>query len=137
MKELRDNSGLVVAFVLNTDDYIQWKGKQFFSDSDDSIQIGSLFFKKDAAVSPHLHKKRYVGMVAPMEVLVVVQGEAVAHIYDNNKNEIAIEVLHSGDVLVQRTGGHGFKFVTSDTLILEVKSGPYVDKSGDKELILQ
>ena len=59
MKELRDNSGLVVAFVLNTDDYIQWKGKQFFSDPDDSIQIGSLFFKKDAAVSPHLHKKRY------------------------------------------------------------------------------
>ena len=136
MKEIRDGSGQVVAFVLSTADYIQRSEKKFFSDPDDSIQIGSLFFKKDAAVSPHLHKKRYVGMVAPMEVLVVVLGEAVAHIYDNNKNEIAIEVLHSGDVLVQRTGGHGFKFVTSDTLILEVKSGPYNNKDGDKEMIL-
>jgi hypothetical protein len=137
MKKILDGSNQVVAFVLDTADYIQHKEKVFFSDPDDSIQVGSLFFKKDAAVSPHLHKKRYIGTVAPMEVLIVVQGEAVAHIYDNNRNEIAIEVLHSGDVLVQRTGGHGFKFVTSDTLILEVKSGPYVDKSGDKELILQ
>ncbi len=137
MKKILDNSGQVVAFVLETVDYIQRTEKRFFSDPDDAIQVGSLFFEKNAAVSPHMHKKRYIGMVSPMEVLVVVQGEAVAHIYDNEKNEIAVVVLHSGDVLVQRTGGHGFKFVTSDTLILEVKSGPYVDKSGDKELILQ
>ena len=136
MKKICDGSNQVVAFVLETVDYIQHKEKLFFSDSDDCIQIGSLFFPKGAVVTPHMHKKRYVGMVAPMEVLVIVQGEAVAHIYDNDKSEIAVVVLHSGDVLVQRTGGHGFKFVTSDTLILEVKSGPYDNKDGDKEMIL-
>ena len=136
MKKILDGSNQVVAFVLETTDYIQHKEKLFFSDPNDCIQIGSLHFAQGSAVSPHLHKKRDVGTVTPMEVLVIVHGEAVAHIYDNDKNEIAVVVLHSGDVLVQRTGGHGFKFVTSDTLILEVKSGPYNNKEGDKEMIL-
>jgi len=133
MKTICGKDGKELALVLSTIDYITGEGKQFFNNSDDVLQIGSLFFGKDSSVKPHLHKVKESSNL-PMEILLVLAGEIQCGIYDDNKRFVEAIALRVGDILVQKSGGHGFSF-SSDARLLEIKRGPYHGKASDKEMI--
>lgn len=136
MRTVRDKNKREIAVVLGMFDYTGHKEKRFFSGVEDSIQIGSLFFAPGDSVQPHTHKDKTVSVVKPVEVLLVLSGTVVAHIYDDGKEEIETITLHVGDILIQKRGGHGFEFDTGvGTRVLEVKCGPYYGKDSDKEMI--
>jgi len=134
MKQICDKYGSELALILEPADYIQSNDKKFFSDAGDILQVGSLHFSKGSAVAPHIHKhKEHAGN--PMEVLLVLYGIGVeADIYDEEKQLVDTLELSSGDILIQKRGGHGFRFPGAATL-LEVKLGPYDGRDSDKEMI--
>ena len=133
MITIYDKDEQTVAVVLNKDDYMQQVDKRFFSYPADTIQVGSLFFPKNSSVAPHIHKQKEPS-TNPMEVLMVLRGKVSADIYDNNKQIVTGIELKMGDILIQKCGGHGFKF-NSKTVLLEIKQGPYYGRDSDKELI--
>ena len=45
-------------------------------------------------------------------------------VYDVDQRLVETHELVEGDVMVMVGGGHGFRF-TEDTVLLEVKQGPY------------
>lgn len=133
MKAVYDKEGRELAVVLRAVDYIQQIDKRFFSEAEDTLQIGSLFFPQDSSVAAHAHQPKDMPH-NPMEVLLVLSGNAQADIYDETRQLAESIELRVGDILIQKCGGHGFRFV-SDTNLLEIKCGPYHGKDSDKEMI--
>jgi len=133
MKQVSDKYGCVLAMVLETKDYIQHKDKRFFSDPWDILQIGSLFFPQDSSVAPHIHKHKERPEDS-MEILLLFNGRMEADIYDEERQLVESLELGPGDILIQKRGGHGFRFPVKANLV-EVKLGPYDGRDSDKEMI--
>jgi len=131
MRTIIDNNGQELATILKAADYLQCTDKRFYSAPDDVLQVGSLFFPPGSTVAPHRHKHKDVTS-APMEVLLVLCGGPTASIYDDNGCLVEAVALVTGDILIQKRGGHGFSF-PHKTVLLEVKRGPYSGKEADKE----
>lgn len=133
MINIKDGEGMVLAVVLQPEDYKQPSDKKFFSDPEDTLQVGALFFSGDSVVEPHIHKPKD-GVVAPMEVIMMLRGRAYVDIYDESRTLVRTVELLPGEVMIQKRGGHGFHFPVRAN-ILEVKHGPYYGKESDKEMI--
>jgi hypothetical protein len=133
MKAVFDKNGKELAVILQAMDYMMGEDKKFFNNSNETLQVGALFFPPKSTVPAHIHKP-IASSSMPMEVLLVLCGDPEVEIYDDNKQFIVSIALACGDILIQKSGGHGFKF-SSDTRLLEVKRGPYHGKESDKEII--
>jgi hypothetical protein len=65
------------------------------------------------------------------ECIVVRKGSCLIDIYDRHKQMLCTRELSTGDIVLLLGGGHGFR-MTEDTVLFEVKQGPYVGMA-DKE----
>ena len=54
-------------------------------------------------------------------------------IFNDDQQLIATRELRTGDVVILVNGGHGFR-MQEDTVLLEIKQGPYLGL-GEKELL--
>jgi len=54
----------------------------------------------------------------------VRRGHCEVDIYNNARDLVAVRKLSAGDILILVAGGHGFRML-EDTVLLEVKQGPY------------
>lgn len=133
MRTICDKDGKELATVLSRADYMDHNEKRFFSAMSDVIQVGSLFFAQGASVKPHRHLPRQ-GTGMPIEVLLVLSGSPVAEIYGKGDMMIDSFTLATGDILIQKAGGHAFQF-PDKAMLLEIKRGPYCGRAVDKELI--
>ncbi len=135
MKKITAN-GEDLALVLTPRDYVKGEGKRFFSDPSDALQVGSLAFLKGSTVEAHRHLPKPRGDIDPVEVIIVLIGVATASVYDDAGRFVESVMLNVGDMLIQRGGGHGFSFPVRDTVLLEIKCGPYLDRESDKMPLL-
>jgi hypothetical protein len=132
LKIVYGKDGKCLAQVLRLVDYHPQTEKKFFSDPEDTLQIGSLFFPATSFVAAHKHPPKDIPR-KPMEVILVLAGDARCNIYDKDGLHMETVKLQTGDILIQKNGGHEFHFV-SNTTLLEVKCGPYLGEK-DKEPI--
>jgi hypothetical protein len=63
---------------------------------------------------------------------VVQKGRCEVDVYDDTRTVVATRELEAGDILIAVRGGHGFR-VVEDTVLLEIKQGPYPGHGSDKE----
>ncbi len=96
----------------------------FLTPSDYKQQIGFIVYPAGGEVPRHVHRPLQRQLVGTSEVLLVRQGHCVADIYNDERELIASRELCEGDVILLVAGGHGFRMLT-DTVLLEVKQGPY------------
>lgn len=89
-----------------------------------SLQLGFVVYPAGGEVRRHVHKPIERTITGTSEVLVVKQGRCEVDIYDDRRERVATEELAVGDVIVLIAGGHGFR-MREDTVLLEVKQGPY------------
>ena len=66
------------------------------------------------------------------EVLVVWSGHCQIDVYDERESLVAVRDLYQNDVVLMVGGGHGFQ-IKEDTVLLEIKQGPYLG-ADDKKL---
>lgn len=103
----------------------------FFTPDDFSQQLGFLPHRKGAVIKPHLHKPARREVLYTHEVLFVKTGSVRVNLYDKQKQYLGSETLSKGDVILLCGGGHGFE-ILEDTIMIEVKQGPYMGLD-DKE----
>lgn len=133
MREIKDGTKLIARWG-NAFTYLT-EGTTFLSQPEDYMQYAIMSLKYDEHVPRHIHKKRYreATTYPTHEFFVVLNGKVLATIYNDDKQELGTIVLTEGSFLCQHAGGHEFNAVRSETVMLEIKHGPFLGVEIDKE----
>ena len=87
-------------------------------------QVGFVVYPEGGEIARHTHVPLPRQLVGTSEVLIVKKGRCVIDIYNNAHDLIATRELNEGDLILMVGGGHGFRML-EDTVLLEIKQGPY------------
>ncbi len=88
-------------------------------------QVGFVVYSADGEIAPHIHHEMERNLRGTSEVLFVKKGRCLVDFYKQDKTYLQTIEIATGDVLVLVGGGHGFR-MQEDTILIEVKQGPYV-----------
>lgn len=104
---------------------------QFLTPGDFGQQMGMIVYGAGQTIQPHLHLPVVRQVHGTTECIVVRKGSCAIDIYNGQKKLLSSHELRTGDIVLLLGGGHGFR-MHEDTVLFEVKQGPYVGMA-DKE----
>jgi hypothetical protein len=107
---------------------------EFLTPNNFGQQMGMIVYAAGTAIQPHLHLPIVRTVTGTTECIVVRKGSCLIDIYDRHKKLLSTHSLFVGDIVLLLNGGHGFR-MNEDTILFEVKQGPYVGIA-DKERFL-
>jgi hypothetical protein len=96
----------------------------FFTPPEFKQQVGYVVYPAGGEVARHVHKRLERRLVGTSEVLIVRKGRCLMNVYNDDRALVATRELVTGDIMLMVGGGHGFRML-EDTVLLEVKQGPY------------
>ena len=99
-------------------------GITFFTNDNDSQQLGYMNRPKDYVIPPHRHNLVPREVHYTQEVLFIKSGKVRVDFFTNAQEYVTSRILLPGDVILLADGGHGFKMLEPSEII-EVKQGPY------------
>ena len=108
------------------------KQTTFITPPEAKQQVGFIVYPKSSVIARHIHKPLERHIIGMAEVLLVRSGRCQIEVYDEQKSLVAVCDLYKNDVVLMVGGGHGFR-IKEDTVLLEIKQGPYLG-ADDKEL---
>jgi hypothetical protein len=97
---------------------------QYLTPSDSPLQVGYVVYPGGSQIPRHIHLPIERHLVGSAEVILVQRGRCEVDVYADSRQVVATRNLSAGDMIITVTGGHGFR-VLEDTVLLEVKQGPY------------
>ena len=97
---------------------------RFLTPSDCNLQVGQVVYPAGGEIARHMHLPLERHIVGTTEVLMVQRGRCVVDVYGEDRRIVATRELSVGDILIAVGGGHCFR-VLEDTVLLEIKQGPY------------
>jgi uncharacterized protein with PhoU and TrkA domain len=104
----------------------------FITPPEGKQQVGFIVYPKGTFIARHTHRPLERHIIGMAEVVVVRSGHCQIEVYDAKKQLVALRDLYPNDVVLMVGGGHGFRII-EDTVLLEIKQGPYLG-ADDKEL---
>ncbi len=131
MEEVKSSDGKTVAIVVRKD--FKKDGINFITQDSFPLQLGVNSYKKGATIKAHIHKNKLTSIHDLQEVILVKEGKTTVKLYDSQKTLLKTLDLSAGDLIFLASGGHGFE-ILEDTTLMEVKQGPYLGKTNDKEV---
>ena len=114
--------GVLLAFLARGDDVPD--KTTFLTPDDCNLQVGHVVYGAGSEIARHMHLPIERHIVGTTEVLVVERGLCEVDIFAADRRLVTSRELHAGDILIAVGGGHGFR-VHEDTVLLEIKQGPY------------
>jgi hypothetical protein len=96
----------------------------FLTPSEFEQQVGLVVYPAGGEIRRHAHRPVERRLSGTSEVIVVRRGHCEIDIYNDQRDLVAKRELHCGDVVIVVAGGHGYRML-DDTVLLEVKQGPY------------
>lgn len=119
-----------VAIIVRHDYPVQ--GAEFFTDDDDPLQVGLIGYMSGHAIAPHQHPYKAGTINEMQEVIYIVRGRVRLTMYDTKTKKVIKQTeLSAGDFLLHKKQAHGFEYL-EDTVIFEVKQGPYQGRQESK-----
>ena len=129
MIEIISKENIKLAIIIKAN-YCE-NGIRFFSDENDSQQLGYMNRPEGYEIMPHRHNIVPREVHHTQEVLFIKSGKLRVDFYSNKQEYLESRILNQGDVILLSDGGHGFKML-EQTEIIEVKQGPYC---GEKDKV--
>lgn len=120
--------GLIISHRFNE------SGIHFFTPNELSQQLAYMHHPTGKIIEPHVHNPVLREVTYTQEVLFIKKGKLRVDFYDNDQQYLESRILHSGDVILLVTGGHGFE-VLEEIEMIEVKQGPYVGEQDKTRFI--
>lgn len=96
----------------------------FLTPHDVNLQVGFVVYPAGGAVQRHMHLPVERHVVGTTEVLLVRRGRCELDVFNEARELVATRSLEEGDIVIAVGGGHGFR-MQEDTVLMEVKQGPY------------
>ena len=109
------------------------KGLGFFGTKDDFIQVMKFRYDTGKVLRNHMHIPRKRTADKTQEILIVFKGKCSLDIFSPEKKKVDSLVLHAGEFYIAYHGGFGGKVLTDDTIMMEIKPGPYNVASDDED----
>ena len=107
-------------------------GVHFYSEDNNSLQVGKQLRVKGEKIKPHRHLPVKVQREETLqEVLYVEKGKVKVAFYDDQGEKFEDRILSQGDMILLVKGGHGFEML-EETVMIEIKQGPYNPESTQK-----
>lgn len=132
MVEKVELQGQVFALILRHE--LSVEGVNFFTTSDNPIQLGILQHRQGTKIKPHIHRDSIRKIKSVQEVLHIEYGKVEINFYNQRGEKIGSSILNTGDTILLITGGHGLT-ILEEAKILEIKQGPYYGVKEDKECL--
>ena len=111
------------------------KTREDLTDKNKFLQVSLLNLKKNMNFSPHVHLRHVKKTYISSEAWIVISGKLRVIFYDLDKSKVYEDVLKRGDISILFEGGHVFKPLTKNTIIFEIKNGPYLGPKKEKKNI--
>jgi hypothetical protein len=112
----------VIAYVISAT--ATASSTQFMTSDDATFQAGFVVYGGGNRVPAHVHLPVARSVVGTSELLIVRSGRCIVDMYAADRRMIASRELAVGDAVLSLGGGHGFRML-EDTVLLEIKQGPY------------
>ncbi len=96
------------------------------------LQVACIAANKGTTCRPHRHITLTRETDITQEVWIVVSGCARVTYYDLDGSVLRVQPLFAGSCSITFRGGHSYEILNDDTVIFEVKSGPYFGQVKDK-----
>lgn len=117
-----EHEGQPLAFLIRKD-YAPAK-TEFLTPSEAFQQIGMIVYNGGQSITPHIHTPIERHVIGTPETLIVRSGRMEVTLYSADRQVVAVRELKAGDTILLISGGHGISMI-EDTVLLEVKQGPY------------
>lgn len=103
---------------------------------DKMLQVSISKHKKDHHPKAHKHLFKDLPKSAiTTECWIVFRGKIRIELYKDHNTIIQEAVLSEGDILVTLFGGHTYKVLEENTIVYEIKLGPFYGTKKDKDFI--
>ena len=96
----------------------------FLTQPDALQQMGFITYPQGSEIPRHDHRPIERSIRGTSECLIVREGRTEMTLYNERREEVCRRELATGDVVLLVAGGHGFRQI-EDTVLLEIKQGPY------------
>jgi uncharacterized protein with PhoU and TrkA domain len=116
------SAGRPLAYIIRAE--LALSETTFFTPPEFKQQVGFVVYPEGGVIARHVHRPLERHLVGTSEVIVVRSGRCELDIFDDDRTLVATRELAAGDVMLMVGGGHGFRML-EDTVLLEVKQGPY------------
>jgi mannose-6-phosphate isomerase-like protein (cupin superfamily) len=116
--------------LLRRDDLIE--GRTNLCPDSEYLQVLGLSLPNGKIVKSHKHLPLHRQTDLTQECWVIVEGSVKATVFDLDDSHFADVILEDGDCIVLFRGGHSLEVLDRDTLMYEIKSGPYHGLEKDK-----
>jgi hypothetical protein len=120
--EIIEVDGLPLTYLIRTKNLPE--ETTFLTPADFKQQVGFVVYPKGGEIPRHVHIPLERRLVGTSEVILVQKGRCVLDIYSDDRELVASRELGPGDLMLMVGGGHGFRML-EDTVLLEIKQGPY------------
>jgi hypothetical protein len=115
--------GVTLAYVLRNSKLPE---KTMFPTSPDlELQVGFVVYPAGGVIPAHRHVPVPRTVTKGCEVILVRKGRCELDLYKRDGKLVATRELKTDDLVILLEGGHGFR-MQEDTVLLEVKQGPYI-----------
>ena len=120
------------AFVCSLNDVS--KGLEFLSDDTDFIQLGTWNYEKNFSTVPHYHLEHDKPSNLTQEVVLVHKGSVKCRLFTKEGNYVDEVDINEGELIVQIYGVHEY-IMNEDSIVLEIKNGPYYGPEVDRKRV--
>lgn len=121
--ECVEHEGESIAFIIRAEKSVE--ETTFLTPEDYKQQLGFIVYPEGGEIVRHIHKPMERHLVGMSEILLVKKGLLEADFYTDEKQYLETRDLREGDLVLLVSGGHGFRCL-EDTVLLEIKQGPYI-----------
>lgn len=128
IEEIKKKDKLLAMIIRN--DYV-CDGVDFVTPNEYSQQVAYMHHPTGKTIDAHVHNLVHRNVVMTQEVLFIKKGTLRVDFYDEYEDYLESRDLHSGDIILLVSGGHGFQ-VLDEVEMVEVKQGPYTGEQDKK-----
>jgi len=116
------SNGKPLAYIIRAE--INPKETTFVTPPEFKQQVGFVVYPAGGEIKRHVHVPLERHLIGTSEVIIVRRGRCDIDIYNDERELVSTRELRPGDIMLMVGGGHGFR-MREDTVLLEVKQGPY------------
>ena len=110
-------------------------GRINVSPDHESLQVAHIRLKFNQTFQAHKHVLHNRNMPMAQESWIVISGKVKVFHYDLNDKIINESILLPGDCTITYRGGHNYLAMEDNSLVYEIKTGPYHGVENDKTFI--
>ena len=130
IESIADPQGQVLAYVVRGSPMPE--RTTFLTPPESTLQVGYVVYAAGQEIARHMHLPVERRLIGTAEVLIVQRGRCEVDVYAEDRHLVETRELRQGDVLIALAGGHAFRLL-EDTVLLEIKQGPFVGDDASKE----